>query len=131
MSFQDDISCDICQENEQCTNQFNVSVTENAVKLDKMRKPISGVSAVSIPKSQRNDKIDLNFDHLSIVSEECLSNNEEHTETQSNKNAKERSIDETDIPEFQSTIPPLEHFENLSYRDIGPNIGKFDPIIAS
>lgn len=96
-----------------------------------MQKPISGGSAVSIPKSQRNDKIDLNFDHLSIVSEECLSNNEEQTETQLNKNVKKRSIDGTDIPEFQSTIPPLEHFENLSYRDIGPNIGKIDHILLS
>lgn len=123
LQFQDNISCDICHENEKCTNPFNVSATENAFKCDKMQKPISGVSAVSIPKSQRNDKIDLNFDHLSIVSEECLSNNEDQAETQLNKNVKKRSIDGTDIPEFQSTIPPLEHFENLSYRDIGPNIG--------
>lgn len=128
-SFQDNISCDICHENQHCTTQFNVSATENAVKFDKMQKPISRVSAVSAPMSQRNDKIDLNFDHLSIVSEECLSNNDERTEIQQNKNSKKRSIDGTDIPEFQSTIPPLEHFENLSYRDIGPNIGKVDHII--
>lgn len=123
ISFQDNISCDICHANEHCTNQINVLATQNENKLDKLQKTISGISAASIPKSQRNDKIDINFDHLSIVSEECLSNNEDQTETQPNENSKKRPIDGTDITEFQSTIPPLEHFENLSYRDIGPNMG--------
>lgn len=106
---------------------------------------------VSSPKSQRSEKIDMNFDHLSVVSEECLSNSED----QSNKNSSSSNnnnnnsnkmdknndknsngkpnisrndtlegIDESIYTNFQSTVPPLKHFENLSYKDIGPNIGE-------
>ena len=98
---------------------------------------------ISSPKSQRSEKIDMNFDHLSVVSEECLSNSED----QSNKNSSSSNnnnnnndetntkcdikrndtlegIDESIYTNFQSTIPPLKHFENLSYKDIGPNIGE-------
>lgn len=28
------------------------------------------------------------------------------------------------LTDFQSVLPPLSHFENLSYKDIGPNVGK-------
>lgn len=79
----------------------------------------------SMPAPVRNDKINMNFDHLSVVSEECLSNSEDQT-NQSIKD--ERQVSELTAEHiynnFQSTIPPLKHFENLSYRDIGPNIGE-------
>lgn len=97
---------------------------------------------IASPKAQRSDKIDMNFDHLSVVSEECLSNSED----QSNKNSSGSNnnknddhpngkpkisrndtlegIDESIYTNFQSTVPPLKHFENLSYKDIGPNLGE-------
>lgn len=74
----------------------------------------------SMPAPVRNDKINMNFDHLSVVSEECLSNSEDQT----NQNTKDDA--EYIYSNFQSTIPPLKHFEDLSYRDIGPNIGERD-----
>lgn len=96
-------------------------------------------SVISSPKAQRSEKIDMNFDHLSVVSEECLSNSEDHTnknnsgnnnsnissnKCETNRNDTLDSIDESIYTNFQSTIPPLKHFENLSYKDIGPNIGE-------
>lgn len=87
-------------------------------------------------KPQR-EKLHVNFDHLSIVSEET-------TLTQSGGDDGEAD-DETDcvpisatalnddfVPDmcaalydFQSIVPSLAHFENLCYEDIGPNLGLF------
>lgn len=62
----------------------------------------------------KNKKLHVNFDHLSIVSEE---------------NDLFNGIEFDDEPisplrELQSVLPPLAHFENLPYELIGPNIGK-------
>lgn len=139
----------MCNETEQCTskNADERTIAKPSIGGDKA----SGYGVinttktnpmVSSPKAQRSEKIDMNFDHLSVVSEECLSNSED----QSNKNSSGSSniknennpnskpimsrndtlggIDESIYASFQSTIPPLKHFENLSYKDIGPNIGE-------
>lgn len=75
-----------------------------------------------MPKPVRNEKIDMNFDHLSVVSEECLSNSDDQANNKRDSDAS--TLKDPIYTNFQSTIPPLKHFENLSYKDIGPNIGK-------
>lgn len=72
-------------------------------------------------KAARSDKINMDFDHLSVVSEECLSNSDDPA----NGYAGGNGADEALLSGFQSTVPPLTHFENLSYKDIGPNLGEF------
>lgn len=110
--------------------------------------PGNDISSASILKStMRPDKLDIQFDHLSVVSEECLSNSDEQSEQQRRIQQQTRTksnisvvmtptlLSDVDnfVPEksavllfadFQSTVPPLTHFENLSYSDIGPNVGK-------
>lgn len=79
----------------------------------------------TMPKPVRNDKIDMNFDHLSVVSEECLSNSDDQSNNKpDNKMDPIEGVEENFYTNFQSTVPSLQHFENLSYKDIGPNIGE-------
>lgn len=107
----------------------------------------STASTSSILKSSlRPEKMDIQFDHLSVVSEECLSNSDDQIEqqkrmlTQSDVNDSSplpsMTLNDADdfIPEksasaiyadFQSSVPTLAHFENLSYKDIGPNVGEY------
>lgn len=93
----------------------------------------SNSSTGSILKSSRPEKLNINFDHLSVVSEECLSNSDDQIEQQRRLTASigidtltpDNTSAEILYAEFQSTVPSLAHFENLSYKDIGPNIGKF------
>lgn len=92
-------------------------------KESKRSSAANGSTAASMTKPPRNDKIDLNFDHLSIVSEECLSNNEEQMDPYMNGYADD-PVTTKEFNSFKSTVPPLKHFENLSYRDIGQNLGK-------
>lgn len=72
-------------------------------------------------KPARMDKINMDFDHLSVVSEECLSNGDDPA----NGCAGANGADEALLSGYQTTVPPLTHFENLSYKDIGPNLGEF------
>lgn len=83
-----------------------------------------------MPKTK--EKLHVNFDHLSIVSEETFTGS---CENPSSPNFTENNVDPTKeeseyIPEacsvidFQSIVPPLAYFENLCYEDIGPNLGK-------
>ncbi|KAG4075822.1 hypothetical protein HA402_003648 [Bradysia odoriphaga] len=67
-------------------------------------------------KSREN--LHVNFDHLSIVSEENTPNCDE---TLSSSTGHSRG-NETPMAEFQSNIPSLAHFENLRYDEIGPNL---------
>lgn len=76
----------------------------------------------TMPKPTRNEKIDMSFDHLSVVSEECLSNSDDQANNKLDGDA--CTVKDPIYTNFQSTIPPLKHFESLSYKDIGPNIGK-------
>lgn len=93
--------------------------------------------------------MDMQFDHLSVVSEECLSNSDDQNDQHKRKHQQMLAKSSTSnllprpptplnsaddfVPEksaallyadFQSSVPPLTHFENLSYKDIGPNVGK-------
>lgn len=72
------------------------------------------------------DKVNIDFDHLSVVSEECLSNSDDPTNSCSVDAADSngKNADDASMSNFQSSVPPLTHFENLCYKDIGPNIGK-------
>lgn len=85
----------------------------------------------NLPKTK--DKLHVNFDHLSIVSEETFSGS---CENPSSPNLVENITDpiklESDeykpdacsaLIDFQSIVPPLAYFENLCYEDIGPNLG--------
>lgn len=93
-------------------------------------KGTSMVSKLDISRSENPEK---HFDLLSVVSEECMSNT---SEGQQNGLGEEKTNEEnedadryaTELPseiytEFQTNVPPLEHFENISYNDTGPSIG--------
>lgn len=93
---------------------------------------LNSTTTGSILKVPRPEKLNINFDHLSVVSEECLSNSDDQNEQQKQQQRLNQG-DEVFAPEasaerlfadFHSTVPPLTHFENLSYKDIGPNVGK-------
>lgn len=137
----------MCNENEQCNSKAaddrpvaKASIGDKQTGYGMINATNKSSPMVSSPKTQRSEKIDMNFDHLSVVSEECLSNGEEQsnknsTSNNNNNNASTKCdinqndtldrIDESIYTNFQSTVPPLKHFENLSYKDIGPNIGEW------
>lgn len=120
------------------SNPANAATSSNAADG-------STATTSSILKSSlRPEKMDIQFDHLSVVSEECLSNSDDQIEQQKRMLAQVTSNDSLPptpsndganfVPEksaarlfadFQSSVPPLAHFENLSYKDIGPNVGKY------
>lgn len=127
--FQDNVSCDMCNNNEHFIKDFDDQKPSTSINGDKSHGygviKSNKTGPASMPAAIRNEKINMNFDHLSVVSEECLSNSDE----QMNQNCKSNnepneSAQDPIYTNFQSTIPPLQHFENLSYKDIGPNIGK-------
>lgn len=120
----------MCNENERYTKELDDRKPSTSTNGDKMNGydefKSNKCGPALMPSSTRNDKINMNFDHLSVVSEECLSNSEDQTNANNNKSDTELSEITQDpvYANFQSTIPPLKHFENLSYKDIGPNIGE-------
>lgn len=65
------------------------------------------------------------FDHLSIVSEESQrSPNDDGRLQPPNLDAKSK-IPESPLGDLQSVMPPLKHFENIQYESVGPgNVGK-------
>lgn len=78
------------------------------------------------------EKLHVNFDHLSIVSEETFTGSCENPSspnfTENNVNSiKEEGEYQPDacsaLIDFQSIVPPLAYFENLCYENIGPNLG--------
>lgn len=84
-------------------------------------------TGTSILKQRGPEKLQMNFDHLSVVSEECLTNSDDQAEREKrNQLVSDDFVPETAVgllADFQAVMPPLSHFENLSYRDIGPNVG--------
>lgn len=92
--------------------------------------------------SKRDSKHHVNFDHLSIVSEENLatgdvisnnnnSNNNSNNNTLNSSNTKNndtlyrRNYDfNSSLNDIQSIVPSLQHFENIPYETLGPNVGK-------
>lgn len=119
----------MCNENERYGKEFDDRKPSTSVNGDQM----NGYEAIKpnkcgpalMPTPIRNDKINMNFDHLSVVSEECLSNSEEQTNANKSDNEPTETTLDPVYMNFQSTIPPLKHFENLCYKDIGPNIGEW------
>lgn len=121
----------MCNQNGQCNNK---NVDDRTLTKSSSGDKLNGgcgattsnrLNQTTMPKPIRNDKIDMNFDHLSVVSEECLSGSDDQSNIKTDsKNDPIEGIEESIYTNFQSTIPPLEHFENLSYKDIGPNIGE-------
>lgn len=107
----------MCNDNEHCMKDID-DRPSNSLNGEKIYATTKKSNQASMPGPVRNDKINMNFDHLSVVSEECLSNGDD----QHSKNGTESTIE--NYNNFQSTIPPLKHFENLSYKDIGPNLGE-------
>lgn len=140
---QDDHSCDICHEDDACNEKNEVNAMSDVCKA-KLSAPQansfepateggSNTASGGILKNARPEKLNISFDHLSVVSEECLSNSDEPADGHQ-KRARLRphqppspSSDtsaEICFAEFQSKVPSLAHFENLPYEDIGPNVGK-------
>lgn len=122
----------MCNETEQFNKNIEERTPTKSINADKS----SGYGTISatksnqaaMPKPVRNEKIDMNFDDLSVVSEECLSNSDDQLNDKATTATKGDAIEdvaESMYSNFQSTIPPLQHFENLSYKDIGPNLGEF------
>lgn len=79
------------------------------------------------------ERLHVNFDHLSVVSEENLTNNESN----STNHQFEVSTPMSDISSYlhkvdavspltylQSIVPPLSHFENINYDLIGQSFSK-------
>lgn len=108
-------SCDTCDEDNDDNEPFQQTFTNL---------PIS-------PKVK--EKLHVNFDHLSIVSEETFTGS---CENPSSPNLAENNIESikeesseykpdacSALIDFQSIVPPLAYFENLCYEDIGPNLG--------
>lgn len=126
--FQDAISCNNYNDSEHCLKKDSDErkPTPSFKNDDKMNDygviKSNKTGPALMPAPIRNEKINMNFDHLSVVSEECVSNSDD----QMNRNSKSENKPSGDpiYTNFQSTIPPLKHFENLSYEDIGPNIGE-------
>lgn len=120
----------MCNQNGQCNKNYDDRTLTKSMNGDKAHGGYDATTSnkfnqTSMPKPVRNDKIDMNFDHLSVVSEECLSNSDDQSNNKpDSKNDPIEGIDENIYTNFQSTIPPLEHFENLIYKDIGPNVGE-------
>ncbi|XP_055304780.1 uncharacterized protein LOC129569695 isoform X2 [Sitodiplosis mosellana] len=133
LTDEDGIFCDMCNENERYAKEFDDQKPSNSTNGDKVNGYESTKSnkcgPALMPAPIRNEKINMNFDHLSVVSEECLSNSDDQT-NQNNKSDNEPSETAIDpiYANFQSTIPPLKHFENLSYKDIGPNVDSLGEI---
>lgn len=73
----------------------------------------------------------MNFDDLSIVSEEDVNgiSSQANSPTPTIKNADPTADDDftpekaaASLMDFQNSVPPLAHFENLPYEKIGPNL---------
>lgn len=72
----------------------------------------------------KKENLHVNFDHLSIVSEESNPNSPidfGSLESPAVLGAL------SPLTELQSVWPPLQHFENLSYENMGPSVGESVP----
>lgn len=64
------------------------------------------------------------FDHLSIVSEESQRSPHDDRLHPPALDAKSK-IPDSPLADLQSVMPPLKHFENIQYESVGPgNVGK-------
>lgn len=107
-----------------CCTKMNCSKNEK----DNLMK-VGGLGTKS--ELSRSDNPEKHFDILSVVSEECLSNVSEGQQTNHIDNRINGELDQYSVVipseinmDYQTIIPPLKHFEDISYKDVGPNIGK-------
>lgn len=131
--MQDNVSCETCQGLQHDDDDYNK-------KTD---------SQNSNTSAQKKENLHVNFDHLSIVSEENIDSNQNSpaispvmldslegqiipssisTTTTSSSLLQPNSqipipIGLSPLQELQSVQPPLHHFENLSYETMGPSVG--------
>lgn len=87
----------------------------------------SSLSCSSRDSKAKKEKLHVEFDHLSIVSEESQrSPNEDNNRLAVQSEPKPPKAPESPFPltEIQSLVPPLTHFENIPYESIGGNVGK-------
>ncbi|KAJ6649923.1 hypothetical protein Bhyg_05164 [Pseudolycoriella hygida] len=106
-------SCETCDEDDDDSNSFQPTFA-------------------NVPNTQKmKEKLHVNFDHLSIVSEETFTGSCENPSSpnlaDNNINAIKEEMDYrpdacSALIDFQSIVPPLAYFENLRYEDIGPNL---------
>lgn len=133
-----------------------VERAENHRNAKKSRKAsvaaAAAAAAASIQQQQQRIKLHVNFDHLSIVSEEETSitgcggggglghsdsldgDDEDDDHRQRCTHTVEAQSDQmssSTLIDFQSIVPSLAHFENLCYEKIGPNLGKFARVLNS
>lgn len=127
---------------------YNATITgiervENHRNAKKSRRATVAAAAVIAAAAdtslqQQRSNLHVNFDHLSIVSEEepstagggggyCdLLDGDDEVYYGSDRAAAVQSDQMfSSLNDFQSIVPPLAHFENLCYEQIGPNLGKF------
>lgn len=65
------------------------------------------------------------FDHLSIVSEESQRSPNDDGRLQPPALDAKSKIPDSPLGDLQSVMPPLKHFENIQYESVGPgNVGK-------
>lgn len=129
-----------------CKERNDINTSTDATKVNTFdtnteNNTNTNTSSTGILKNSRPEKLNINFDHLSVVSEECLSNSDDQMDgkqkklKQKNNQFDQQQQEQPPSPqsetsaeityrEFQSQIPPLTHFENLPYEEIGPNVGK-------
>lgn len=89
----------MCTENEYCMKDFDVRALVKAINGDRGSSSHIGYesntpskSNACMPKPIRSEKMDMSFDHLSVVSEECLSNSDDQTNNkQNNKSENENN----------------------------------------
>jgi hypothetical protein len=131
------------EENDECNSSCSCSSSsspdEEETVNGREQKPSGSCSGEcstnsNDPKKPKDNKLHVNFDHLSVVSEENLTN----SECNSTNHGDNVGSPVNDISSFlhkadvvsplcylQSIVPPLTHFENIKYDEIGGNIGEF------
>ncbi|XP_070493289.1 MATH and LRR domain-containing protein PFE0570w [Chironomus tepperi] len=146
-------SCESCCDDDCCENEKsepapteNLKNNENVVNTErgegasssKLSSDTSNDEHVNIsPKRGGKDRLNLNFEHLSVVTEESSEGNSSLTQNE------DTSIPINDLSAFlhkvdvlsplsylQKLSPPLAHFENLPYEKIGGSVDLQGNILA-
>lgn len=118
--MQSNESCDSCGT---CSNEANNTTTS-----------ANSCNGSNIKFILKKDRPHVEFDHLSIVSEES-----QRTPSQEDSNGGAanshlhqhqgisiagKQVPESPLSDLQSVMPPLKHFESIQYENIGPgNVG--------
>lgn len=94
----------MCTENEHYMKDFDVRTLVKAINGDRGNNSHIGhesntpsKSNACMPKPIRSEKMDMSFDHLSVVSEECLSNSDDQTNNQQDDKSKNENNDVSNL----------------------------------